>query len=165
LRALIERFVPEGPVVVGLHHRAALGPAHRRTRPLSRSGAFQPRPFRQGQRPALAERDVAHPDSLGHAGVGLAFLTLSSPSERYYTVRSREHADRARPSSSAPAAAAADDRRAPRVRGRPRKKGRRLPTLARVAIDPATEWHALTVPLGYGRRTHRIEFASQRFPL
>lgn len=44
--------------------------------------------------------------------------------------------------------------------GRPRKKGQRWPSLEHVAVDPATRWQALTVPLWYGRRNHRIAFTT-----
>jgi len=44
--------------------------------------------------------------------------------------------------------------------GRPRKKGKRLPTLAQVAADPATEWQRLNVALWYGEANRTIEIAS-----
>src|SRR5512144_455939 len=44
--------------------------------------------------------------------------------------------------------------------GRPRKKGKRLPTLAQVAADPTTRWQRLTVTLWYGEVNRTIEIAS-----
>jgi DDE superfamily endonuclease len=45
-------------------------------------------------------------------------------------------------------------------RGRPRKKGRRLPTLAKVAADPHTHWKRLTVHEWYGEQKRKIEITS-----
>jgi hypothetical protein len=44
--------------------------------------------------------------------------------------------------------------------GRPRKKGKRLPTLKQVAADPATEWQAATVPGWYGGGARAVELVS-----
>ncbi|WP_026596123.1 IS701 family transposase [Methylohalobius crimeensis] len=44
--------------------------------------------------------------------------------------------------------------------GRPRKKGKRLPTLAQVAADPATRWQRLTVARWYGESDRPVEIAS-----
>ncbi|MBA2731493.1 MAG: transposase [Acidobacteria bacterium] len=44
--------------------------------------------------------------------------------------------------------------------GRPRKKGRRLPTLKQVACDPATEWQSLSVEGWYGEAARAIELVS-----
>src|SRR5512144_789618 len=48
----------------------------------------------------------------------------------------------------------------PGQKGRPRKKGRRLPTLAQVVADPNTRWTALTVPLWYSQLNRRLELTS-----
>lgn len=45
-------------------------------------------------------------------------------------------------------------------RGRPRKKGPRLPTLGQVLTDPSTCWQRLTVPLWYGEVDRAVEIAS-----
>jgi len=45
--------------------------------------------------------------------------------------------------------------------GRPRVKGERLPTLAACAMDPATDWHAVTVTHWYGQGERTLEVASQ----
>jgi hypothetical protein len=44
--------------------------------------------------------------------------------------------------------------------GRPRKKGKRLPSLAQVAADPATPWQGLTVAQWYGELDRPVEIAS-----
>ncbi len=45
-------------------------------------------------------------------------------------------------------------------RGRPRKKGQRLPTLEQVAADPLTRWRTVTVPNWYGQRSRTVEIVS-----
>src|SRR5919109_1370734 len=50
--------------------------------------------------------------------------------------------------------------RRPRQIGRPRLKGKRLPTLATVAADPATAWTPLTVAQWYGLGARAVEVAS-----
>ena len=45
-------------------------------------------------------------------------------------------------------------------KGRPRKKGQRLPTLEEVAADPNTHWQSLTVPNWYGQRNRPVEIVS-----
>jgi hypothetical protein len=44
--------------------------------------------------------------------------------------------------------------------GRPRLKGKRLPTLAVLAADPATAWTGATVAQWYGRGERRVELVS-----
>jgi hypothetical protein len=44
--------------------------------------------------------------------------------------------------------------------GRPRKKGKRLPTLKQVAADPTTRWHSLSVQGWYGEGARAIELVS-----
>jgi hypothetical protein len=44
--------------------------------------------------------------------------------------------------------------------GRPRRKGRRLPTLAVIAADPATVWTPVAVAIWYGRGERTVEVAS-----
>lgn len=50
--------------------------------------------------------------------------------------------------------------RAGRQRGRPRKKGQRLPTLAQVATDPATRWTRLTLERWYSQGQRRVEITT-----
>ena len=51
--------------------------------------------------------------------------------------------------------------RVPGQRGRPRLKGKRLPTLAQVLADPATTWTRVVVPHWYGGQEREVEIASQ----
>jgi hypothetical protein len=50
--------------------------------------------------------------------------------------------------------------RQPRTIGRPRTKGERLPTLARVLADRATPWQRVTVPGWYGEGERVVEICS-----
>ncbi len=50
--------------------------------------------------------------------------------------------------------------RLPGQKGRPRVKGKRLPSLAQVAADAATTWTSLTIPYWYGQATRSIEIVS-----
>ena len=50
---------------------------------------------------------------------------------------------------------------APGKMGRPRKKGKRLPTLEEVAEDKLTHWKRLTVQEWYGEKKRDIEITSQ----
>jgi len=50
--------------------------------------------------------------------------------------------------------------RRPHQIGRPRLKGRRLPTLAATAADPQTAWAPVTVPNWYGRGERAVEVAT-----
>ena len=45
-------------------------------------------------------------------------------------------------------------------KGRPRKKGARLPTLQQVAEDPQTRWKMITIPDWYGQRDRKVEIVS-----
>lgn len=45
--------------------------------------------------------------------------------------------------------------------GRPRKKGKRLPTLQQVAENPATNWERVSIKDWYGSREREVEIASQ----
>jgi hypothetical protein len=49
----------------------------------------------------------------------------------------------------------------PTKRGRPRLKGKRLPTLEQVRDDPATIWTTLPVPGWYGGQERTVEIVSQ----
>jgi len=50
--------------------------------------------------------------------------------------------------------------RAAHQKGRPRVKGRRLPTLAQRLVDPLTTWDTLTIPRWYGAGARVIEVAT-----
>jgi DDE superfamily endonuclease len=51
--------------------------------------------------------------------------------------------------------------RLPKQNGRPRKKGKRLPTLLAVTANPATVWTTQVMRHWYGEVKHTIEFTSQ----
>jgi len=51
-------------------------------------------------------------------------------------------------------------KREPGTKGRPRKKGQRLPTLAQVAESTRTTWHQVTLPEWYGEGRRRLEIVS-----
>lgn len=205
LLALIERFVPEGPVVVGLDDTIE----RRWGKRIGARGIYRD-PVRSSRGHFVKVSGLRWlcvmlltPIPWAARVWALPFLTLSSPSERYYAARGRAHQPlrvRARqvlrllhrwlPERAIIAVAdssfavlellaalprgvtlitrlrldaalyAPAPERLPGQRGRPRKKGPRLPAPATVAVDPSTEWQALTVPLWYGRRNHRIEFAT-----
>lgn len=46
------------------------------------------------------------------------------------------------------------------TKGRPRKKGKRLPTLEQVAAHPQTVWQRVTIPNWYGQRNRTVEIVS-----
>ena len=50
--------------------------------------------------------------------------------------------------------------RQPRQNGRPRKQGARLPTLAEVANNPATNWTTIMIARWYGQGERRVQIAS-----
>jgi DDE superfamily endonuclease len=51
--------------------------------------------------------------------------------------------------------------RQPRTPGRPRTKGARLPTLAKVLADPTTPWQRVSVPDWYGEGARVVEICSE----
>jgi hypothetical protein len=51
--------------------------------------------------------------------------------------------------------------RQPKTMGRPRTKGERLPTLAKVLADQATSWQRVTVPDWYGEGERVVEICSE----
>ena len=51
--------------------------------------------------------------------------------------------------------------RPPRARGRPRTKGERLPTPAKVLADPTTAWQRVVVPDWYGEGERVVEICSE----
>ena len=50
--------------------------------------------------------------------------------------------------------------RPPGQKGRPRKKGKRLPTLQHVATDVTTVWGTHVIPYWYGQARRRIQITS-----
>ncbi len=51
-------------------------------------------------------------------------------------------------------------KRKPGTKGRPRKKGERLPTLVQIAAHPKTRWQRVTIRNWYGERRRQIEIVS-----
>jgi hypothetical protein len=51
--------------------------------------------------------------------------------------------------------------RQPKTRGRPRTKGERLPTLAKVLADQGTRWQRVTLPDWYGEGERVVEICSE----
>jgi hypothetical protein len=51
--------------------------------------------------------------------------------------------------------------RSPGTMGRPRQKGKRLPTLEQRRDDPKTRWRRITVPRWYSQGAHAVEIVSQ----
>jgi hypothetical protein len=79
----------------------------------------------------------------------LEFLGAARP---YATIITRLRLDAA---LYAPAPA-----RRPGQRGPTRRKGERLPALANVLADPATQWTTLTIPFWYGQQNRQVDVAS-----
>lgn len=52
-------------------------------------------------------------------------------------------------------------KRTPGTKGRPRKKGDRLPTLKQVAENKRTKWQRVTLPDWYGERRRQVDIISQ----
>jgi hypothetical protein len=92
---------------------------------------------------------VAVADSTSAA---LEFLAACRSWREPVTVVTRLRLDAARYEPAPP--------RRPGQVGRPRLKGKRLPTLAAVAADPTTVWTSATVAQWYGRGERAVELAS-----
>ena len=85
-RLLVDTFVPDGPVVIGIDDtiERRWGAQDRGARHLSRPGALLARPLRQDERPALALADGCwFPIPWTRRRWALPFLTVLAPSERY----------------------------------------------------------------------------------
>ena len=99
-------------------HRAPLGRQDQGARHLPRPGPLQPRPLRQGQRPALDHGDAPRPDPLGRPGLGPA---VPDRAGALGALRARARAaaqDADRPGAPAPAPGRPLAARAPAGRGR-----------------------------------------------
>lgn len=98
----------------------------------------------------LPDRDI-----VAVADSGYAVLTLLARCQRLsrpITVITRLRLDAALYEPAPP--------RAPHRRGRPRLKGKRLPTLAQRLTDPTTNWETIVVPHWYGQGPRAVEVAS-----
>jgi hypothetical protein len=205
LRMLVSRFAPDGEVVIGIDDTIE----RRWGRKIAARGMYRD-PVRSShthfaKTSGLRWLSAQLLTEIAWAGRvwGLPFLTILTPSERYYRERGYEHKpvlDWARQAvwqvrrwlpardlvvvgdSSFAAldwldavrgqativtrlrldAALFDPAPAGRCagRGRPRKKGRRLPTLARKAEDRRTRWCRVRIAHWYGAHEREVEVAS-----
>ena len=89
------------------------------------------------------EREIVAVADRGYAAISLLHRCVRSP-KKPITFITRLRLDAALYEPAPP--------RKPRQMGRPRLKGRRLPTLAAVAADPSTAWTTITVANWYGGR-------------
>jgi hypothetical protein len=101
----------------------------------------------------LTARWLPHRDLVVTADSSFAALELLEAVRSRVTVMTRLRLDAALYEPVAP--------RLPGQMGRPRKKGRRLPTLQAVAVDRKTRWQKLKVKGWYGERERVVEVVSQ----
>lgn len=205
LGLLLDVFVPEGPVVMGIDETIE----RRRGERISAKGIYRD-PVRSSHAHFVKASGLRWVSLMVLARIpwvdrvwALPFMTVLAPSERYYQGQDRRPQsllDRARqmvrlvrrwvPSrelvvvgDSTYAALewldAVRERacvitrlrldaalytpappRKPKQHGRPRKKGRRLPTLTHVAAAPTTPWKLVTVAPWYGQKARRVHITS-----
>ncbi|WP_352567698.1 MULTISPECIES: transposase [unclassified Mesorhizobium] len=76
LGPVVERLVPDGPIVIGMDDtiEPPMGTPDQRPGHLPGSSALQPWPFRQSQWPALVELHGSDPGAMDEPGKGLAGL-------------------------------------------------------------------------------------------
>jgi len=99
----------------------------------------------------LPERALVVVADSGFAAIAWLFRLANLPGQLCLIVRFRLDA-----ALYAPA-----PKRQPGTKGRPRKKGKRLPTLAQVATNPKTRWQRVTLRNWYGERRRQIDIVSQ----
>jgi DDE superfamily endonuclease len=205
LGLLLDAFVPEGPVVIGIDETIE----RRRGAKLAAKGIYRD-PVRSSHTHFVKASGLRWVCLMVLAPIpwikriwALPFLTVLTPSERYYTTHGRRpHSllDRGRQAvrlvrrwlptrelvvvgdrtyaalewlDAVREAVCVITRlrldaalyqpappRKPRQNGRPRKKGARLPTLAQVANNPATDWTTLVIAHWYGQGERRVQIAS-----
>jgi hypothetical protein len=205
LGLLLDAFVPEGPVVMGLDETLE----RRRGERLSAKGIYRD-PVRSSHTHFVKASGLRWVCLMLLARIpwvdrvwALPFLTVLAPSERFYQGRGRQPQsllDRARQAvqlvrrwvptrelvvvgDSTYAALewldavhesacvitrlrldaalyAPAPPRKPKQNGRPRKKGRRLPTLAHRVTDPTTCWKLITVAPWYGQKERQVYLTS-----
>ncbi len=91
LKLLVEAFVPEGPLVVGIDETLQRRRGKRITAKGSTgSGALQSRAFREGQRSAVGVLDAPRADPVVQTRLALHFLSVLAPSERYAAERGKK---------------------------------------------------------------------------
>lgn len=205
LGLLLDVFVPEGPVVIGIDETIE----RRRGERISAKGIYRD-PVRSSHAHFVKASGVRWVCLMMLARIpwadrvwALPFLTVLAPSERYYQVQGRQPQsllDRApqmvrlvrRWVPSRELVVGGDSTyaalewleavrgsacvitrlrldaalytpappRKPKQNGRPRKKGRRLPTRAHVVAAPTTPWQLVTVAPWYGQNARRVHLAS-----
>jgi hypothetical protein len=206
LGMLLDAFAPKGPVLIGIDETIE----RRRGEQISAKGIYRD-PVRSSHSHFVKASGLRWLSVMLLARVewaervwALPFLTVLTPSERYYTERSLEHRpllEQARRAllrvrqwvgADRPLVAVGDTtyaaielldavreqlclitrlrldaalyepapERQPGQKGRPRKKGARLPTLEAVLSDPATSWKRVRVEAWYGEGEREVEIAS-----
>jgi hypothetical protein len=208
LRALLDAFVPDGPIVLGLDDTIE----RRRGAKIRAKGIYRD-PVRSSQSHFVKASGLRWLSLMLLTKIpwakrvwALPFLTALCPSERYYQEQKRGHktliewaewmlrqvrrwlpgrylvvvADNSfaviellakmtalketicmivRFRLDAALYEPAPERKEGQ-KGRPRKKGARLPTLQQVAEDPQTRWKMITIPDWYGQRDRKVEIVS-----
>jgi len=205
LRLLLHTFVPTGPVVIGIDETIE----RRRGEKIAAKGIYRD-PVRSSHAHFVKASGLRWVSLMLLAPIpwttrvwGLPFLTVLSPSERYYQQRGRSPQtllDRARQAvrlvrrwlperelvvvgdhtyaalewldAVGPAVCVITRLRLdaalyepapprhPRQNGRPRKKGKRLPTLEKVLSDSTTHWTTVTIANWYGGKAQHVQLAS-----
>lgn len=205
LRWLVRTFVPAGPVVIGVDETIE----RRRGEKIAAKGIYRD-PIRSSHAHLVKASGLRWVSLMLLTPIpwttrvwGLPFLTVLSPSERYYQKRGRAPRtllDRARQAvwlvrrwlptrelvvvgdhtyaalewlDAVHDAAGVITRlrldaalyepappRQPRQNGRPRKKGKRLPTLEKVLTDSMTPWITVTMAHWYGEKERRVQITS-----
>src|SRR4051812_4361491 len=140
--ASLARRLRPGRAGGGRHRRddrAPLGRQDRGARHLPRPGALQPRPPRQGQRPALDHGDAPRPDPLGRPGLGPA-VPGRAGAFGAFRARARTSPQEAdRPGAPTPPPGRPLAARAPR--GRSRRQQLRRHRAARGGLPPPHRGH------------------------
>jgi hypothetical protein len=183
LRLLVRAFVPTTPVVIGIDETIQ----RRRGEKIAAKGIYRD-PVRSSHAHVVKASALRWVGLMLLAHIpwttrvwGLPFLTVLSPSERYDQHRGRSPRtllDRTRQAvrlvrhwlpaqelvvvgdSAYAALYEPAPPRQPRQNGRPRKKGRRVPTLEKVLTNATTHWTTVTVANWYGARDRRVQITS-----
>lgn len=99
----------------------------------------------------LPERTIVVVADSSYAVIKLLWQMLNLANPVYIVTRLRLDAGLYRPAP----------KRKPGQKGRPRKKGERLPTLKQILIDPATLWKQVTIENWYGEGPRVVEIVSR----
>jgi hypothetical protein len=205
LELLLDVFVPEGPMVMGIDETIE----RRRGEQIAAKGIYRD-PVRSSHTHFVKASGLRWVSLMLLTHIpwaariwALPFLTVRAPSERYYQARGRrtnslldrarqavrlvrrwlptrelvvvgdqtyaaiEWLDAVRPAACVITRLRLDAAlyepaplRQPRQNGRPRKKGKRLPTLEKVLTDAMTPWRTVTMANWYGERERRVQITS-----